>query len=189
MEANLQETPDADLVAATRGGGRGAYAALIRRHTGRVFAVCLGILGDVPGAEDIAQETFMRGLTEIDNLRDGGHFGPWITQIARNLCRDDIKTRRRRREILEETPIGRRSEELGDVQSDRRTEPADFSDLYRALEALPEKDRLSLALYYLEGHSIAGVAEELGVSEGAAYTRLSRARRALRTIIEKADSK
>ena len=177
MEANIQETPDADLVTAVRGGDRGAYAALISRHTGRVFAVCLGILGNVPEAEDIAQETFMRGLTEIDKLRDGGNFGPWISQIARNLCRDDIKTRRRRRELLDENPV------------ESRPDSDDFSDLYRALGQLPEKDRLSLVLYYLDGHSIAGVAVELGVSDGAAYTRLSRARRALRFIIEEMEAK
>jgi RNA polymerase sigma-70 factor (ECF subfamily) len=177
MEANLQETPDADLVAATHGGERGAYAALIHRHTGRVFAVCLGILGNVPEAEDIAQETFMRGLTEIKKLREGDRFAQWITQIARNLCRDDLKTRRRRRELLKENPV------------EFRRESEDFSDLYRAMEQLPEKDRMSIALYYLDGHTISSVAEVLGVNEGAAYTRLSRARRVLRAIMEKADSK
>ncbi len=177
MEASLQERTDAGLVTAVRTGNRRAYGALIHRHTGRVYGVCLGILGEPAAAEDIVQETFARGLTQIDKLRDGGDFAQWITQISRNLCRDEIKTACRRRELLEANPV------------DHRPESNDFTDLYRALGRLTREDRLSLALYYLDGYNISGVAEELGVSENAAYTRLSRARRALRSVIEEMDSK
>jgi RNA polymerase sigma factor (sigma-70 family) len=171
MEAHWNDIPDGDLVAASRHGDRAAYAVLIRRHTRRVYAVCLGILGDVADSEDIAQETFMRGLTNISTLRESDRFSMWITQIARNLCRDFLKTRRKRSELLD-----RRSAE-------GRPHPGDFSALYAALERLPEKHRLPLVLYYLEDKSVQGVAAELDVSEAGAYTRLSRARRELRKLL------
>jgi len=172
MEASLQETPDGELVAAARGGDRLAYAALIKRYAGRVFAVCLGVLGNVTDAEDIAQETFMRGLTNIQSLRDDERYREWISQIARNLCRDYYKTTVRRRELLQNRP------------PIAGANPKDHTELFEALAKLPEKHRLTLSLYYLDGCNIAGVAEELGASEAAAYTRLSRARRALRIILE-----
>lgn len=177
MELDPQNTTDGDLVAASRAGDRDAYAALIHRYAGRVYAVCLGILGDVTDSEDIAQEAFMRGLTHIQTLRENERFSAWITQIARNLCRDHLKSRGRRKELLAQRPV------------ERRSGAAEFSDLYAALDKLPEKHRLPLALYYLEGRSVASVAQELGVSEAAAYNRLSRSRRALRLILEEADSK
>jgi RNA polymerase sigma-70 factor (ECF subfamily) len=177
MEPDPQQTADRDLVAASRRGDRDTYAVLIRRYTGRVFAVCLGILGRVTESEDIAQETFMKGLTSIHKLHDDERFSSWITQIARNLCRDFLKSGKRRRELLD-----RRSAES-------RPYVQEFSDLYAALEKLSEKDRIPLALYYLDGRNIASVAGELGITEAAAYTRLSRARRALRLIIEEGDSK
>jgi len=177
MEASLQETPDAKLVAAARAGNRGAYAALIQRHAGRVFAVCLGVLGDFTDSEDIAQETFMRGLINIRSLHDDDRFSVWITQIARNQCRDHLKTRKRRAELLD-----RRTVQV-------RPSGTDFSQMYSALDKLTEKHRLPLALYYLDGRDVASVALELGVSEAAAYTRLSRARRALRKTMEEVKSK
>lgn len=166
---------DAGLVSAVRRGNRGAYGALIRRYAGRVYGVCVGILGDPAAAEDISQETFMRGLTRIHTLRDGGAFAGWITQIARNLCRDDIKVRSRRLTLLEQNPRP--------VPPDE----AEFAGLYDALGRLSEENRLALVLYYLAGRDIGDVAKELGVGEGGAYTRLSRARRALRRILEEGD--
>jgi RNA polymerase sigma-70 factor (ECF subfamily) len=177
MEPDPQQKADRDLVAASRRGDRDAYALLIRRHTGRVLAVCLGILGDVTESEDIVQETFMRGLTGISTLREDDRFPVWITQIARNLCRDFLKTGRRRKELLEQR------------QTDSQPGGREFSELYAALEKLPGKHRIPLALYYLDGRNIASVAEELGITEAAAYTRLSRARRALRFIIEGGESR
>jgi RNA polymerase sigma-70 factor (ECF subfamily) len=177
MEAGLQEKTDGDLVAAVQAGRREAYGRLIRRYTGRVYGVCLGILGDPTAAEDIAQETFMRGLTQIHTLREAGNFPGWIAQIARNLCRDRIKVRNRRRELLAE------NRPAGPVDKD------EYAGLYSALERLSQENRLALVCYYLDGHDIHGVAEELGVREGAAYTRLSRARRKLREILEEGEAK
>lgn len=118
----------------------------------------------------------MRGLTNINALRDDERFSSWITQIARNLCRDSLKTDKRRKELLEQ-----RNAEVQPIRPD-------FSELRESLEKLPEKHRIPLALYYLDGRNIASVAEELGITEAAAYTRLSRARRALRFIIEEGQS-
>lgn len=177
MEPDPQQTADRYLVAASRRGDRDTYAVLIRRYTGRVFAVCLGILGGVTNSEDIAQETFMKGLTSIHTLRDDERFSSWITQIARNLCRDFLKTGKRRRELMDQHSV------------ESQPSGPEFSDLYAALEKLPGKHRIPLALYYFDGRNIASVAEELCITEAAAYTRLSRARRALRFIIEEGESK
>jgi RNA polymerase sigma-70 factor, ECF subfamily len=172
MEKNQQEMTDAELVTVIRGGDRRAYGALIHRYTGRVFGVCLGILGEPAEAEDMTQETFLRGLEQIHKLRSPSDFAQWVAQIARNLCLDNVRVRKRRREILDENPV---------VSNGGNDE---FDDLYAALGRLQQKDRLTLVRYYFEGHNIHGVAEELGVTDGAAYTRLSRARRALREILE-----
>lgn len=177
MKPEKEQRPDGDLVVASRRGDRNAYAALIHRYAGRVFAVCRGILGNTADSEDMAQETFMKGLNNITGLRDGDHFSTWITQIARNACRDFLKTGKRRRELLDR----RFAEDRADHQ--------DYVVLYEVLGRLQEQHRLPLTLYYLDGRNIQSVAEELGVSEAAAYTRLSRARRALRLMMEEVEPK
>jgi len=81
----LDRHSDTDLVGAVRQGDRSAYAELVRRHYGKVFVVCFAVLGNVHDAEDVAQDAMIAGLQKLRQLRDGGQFGPWIAQIARNL--------------------------------------------------------------------------------------------------------
>ena len=57
-----------ELVLACRGGDKGAYASLVRTHTRSIFAICLGMLGNVHDAEDAAQETFVRAFGQIGRV-------------------------------------------------------------------------------------------------------------------------
>ncbi len=148
---------------------------MVRRHLRRVFAVCLGILGDPEEAEDLTQETFLKGLNGLSSLREGERFEAWIMRIAQNLCRDHLRVSGRRRQLLEE-------EGTGVPPADHR--PNVFDDLHAALHRLEPEYRLPLILYYFDGHSAAGVARILEISEAGAFTRLSRARRALRSLLE-----
>lgn len=175
MELQLNEMSDEDLVAASRGGNKNAYAALVRRHAKKVYAVCVGVLGNVAETEDIFQETFVRGMTHIGSLKDPRQFAAWIAQIARNLCRDHLRKQHRRRELLQQRPA--------------EPEPpgGDFNDLHDALARLPEKYRLPLMLFYFDGKSAEKLAEELDMTRAGACTRLFRARNELRKLLEKQD--
>ena len=172
MELHMNNMPDEALVAASRGGDRNAYAALVRRHARRVYAVCIGILGGVAESEDIYQETFVKGMEKIDTLRDGKQFAGWISQIARNLCRDHLRNQHRRRALLRELPAR------------GGTDHGENIDLHLALSKLPEKYRLPLMLFYFDGRSSEKLAEELHMTQAGACTRLFRARNALRRILE-----
>ena len=163
---------DKKLVDACRGGEAGAYAGLVKRYSRSVFAVCLGTLGNLQDAEDISQETFIKGLARIGQLRDDGQFGPWIMKIARNLCLDHARRRKRGAEIVA-------------LQGgDRRSRGDEHADLREAIARLPEKYRLPLLLYYFDGRSSENVARALGISTDGALTRLSRARKELRRLID-----
>jgi RNA polymerase sigma-70 factor (ECF subfamily) len=163
---------DKKLVDACRGGDADAYAGFVKRYSRSVFAVCLGTLGNVHDAEDISQETFIKGLARIGQLRDGGQFGPWIMKIARNLCLDHVRRRKRGAEIVALSG------------GDRRGSGEEHSDLREAIARLPEKYRLPLMLYYFDGRSSENVAGALGISTDGALTRLSRARKELRKLID-----
>ena len=171
MELQLNQLSDEELVAASKDGDRAAYAALVRRHTRRVYAVCLGVLGNSSDVEDIFQETFVKGLTKVHTLRDNGQFAGWISQIARNLCRDHYRKSHRRRELLERQTVA------NDTTSN------DFVDLHLALEQLPEQHRLPLMLFYFDGKSSEKLAEELNLTKAGACTRLFRARNELRKLL------
>jgi RNA polymerase sigma-70 factor (ECF subfamily) len=134
--------------------------------------VCIGILGNPADSDDIFQETFVKGMTKIHTVRAGNQFAAWISQIARNLCRDLMRRRQRRRELLEQNP--------GDTSLPAREE---YDDLHAALEKLPEKHRLPLMLFYFDGRSSEKLAEELNLTRAGAFTRLFRARAELQKLL------
>jgi RNA polymerase sigma-70 factor (ECF subfamily) len=168
----LHDREDEQLVVAICGGDKDAYATLVRRHSARVFAVCLGMLGNVGDSEDAAQEALLKGLTHIHTLRDGRQFGAWVSQIARNHCLDLLRTRKRRRELLQQNGETKTAAETG------------YTDLEEALERLPDQYRLPLMLYYFDGRDSRTVAAALNISRAGACTRLSRARKELRKLLE-----
>jgi RNA polymerase sigma-70 factor (ECF subfamily) len=130
------------------------------------------MLGNIHDAEDVAQQTLLKGLTNIEQVRRDEQFGAWISRIAKNLCIDFVRKRKRRQSsFAEQVAIGQgKSQEYPELES--------------ALAKLSEEYRLALMLYYFDGRATKAVAEALMISEAAAQTRLSRARKQLRKLLE-----
>ncbi len=141
------------------------------------------MLGNVHDAEDLAQETFVKGYSQIRELRSASQFGPWVARIARNQCVDFLRRKKRGRDIR---ALNAASHPSGSVEDDPERE--DLQEVNRArLEAalarLPGKYRVPLVLYYFNGHSTESVARTLDLEPAAVLTRLCRARKELRRIL------
>ena len=160
------------LVASCRNGNASAYASLAGEYSGRIFAICYGMLGNAHDAEDIAQQTLLRGFANIRQIRRDAKFGAWICRIAKNLCVDFVRRQKRRQGFL-----------AGRVMASQ-SGPKEYPELMRALAELSEEYRLALMLYYFDGRSAKAVAEAFEISEGAAQARLSRARKQLRKLLQ-----
>lgn len=170
--ASLNRNDEKELVAASRRGDTSAYAGLVKAYSGRVFAVCMSILGNSHDAEDITQQTLLKGFACIKQLRSDTQFGAWLIRIAKNLCIDFIRQRKPRLYTLGEPFEARLSCAEG------------YSELWAALSELPQDHRITLVLYYFDGRSTKSIAETLGMSRGAVQARLSRARKKLRKLLE-----
>lgn len=151
---------------------KSACRDLVKAYSGRVFAICLGMLGNINDAEDVTQQTLLKGLTNIRQIRDNEQFGAWISRIAKNMCIDFIRVQKRRRNFVKRCALTNRSISK------------DYAKLESALAKLSEKYRLPLMLYYFDGRSTKTIAEALKISEAAAQTRMSRARKKLRKLLE-----
>ncbi|MHC4641047.1 MAG: RNA polymerase sigma factor [Planctomycetota bacterium] len=170
----MNEDSEKKLVAACRNGDKSTYAKLVKCYSGRIFAICLGMLGNREDAEDIAQQVLVKGLTNIRQLRDNEQFGAWIARIAKNLCIDFIrKQKHKQNRLIEPTTTS---------QSSSKEHP----ELQAALAMLSEEHRLALMLFYFDGHSTRSIARMLMISEAAAQARLSRARKQLRRLLKAA---
>ena len=160
------------LVASCRNGDASAYTGLVKAYSGHVFAICFGMLGNSHDAEDLAQQTLLKGFTDINQLRDDEQFGAWIGRITRNLCIDFIRRQKRKRNTLaQRVAAGQKSSK-------------EYAGLEGALAKLPQDSRLALMLYYFDGRSTKTIAETLEISQSAVHARLSRARKQLRKLLD-----
>ena len=172
---------DGELVHDILAGDVAAYDPLVRRWSPRVMAVCHARVrrGDV--AEDLAQETLLRGLRALHTLSDPEKFGPWLCGIAVRTCLDWLKAAARSEVSLSSVENPDR-----DGATDARTsedEPARRDELARVMaevERLPLPYRQVLMQFYYEDCSYKQIATLLGVSQATVNMRLTKARQILR---------
>ncbi len=167
----MEQRSDVNLVEAVCQGQRSAYAVLVRRYYSHVFLVCLGLVGNVHDAEDVAQDTMVKGLEKIRQLRDADQFGHWIVKIARNLSINCLRRRTTADRLAERVTEGPPAE----------TTAGD--DLHEAVARLPRDLRLPLVMYYFDGRSVKTVAQTLDISASAVYLKLRMALKELHEIL------
>ena len=151
---------DENLVMASRKGDKNAYAQLIREHYEHIFIVCLGVVGNVEDAEDATQEAMLKGFMQLKKLRNSSQFRQWITKIAKNLCLNLIRRKRRGKRIVAEKATSV-------VREQRRNDR-----LQQAIEHLPLEIRQPLVMYYFDSRSVQSVADDMNISTSAVYSRL-----------------
>jgi RNA polymerase sigma-70 factor (ECF subfamily) len=176
---------DAQLVARSLAGDTDAYGALVERYQSAVYATAHYYVGRSEAAEDIAQNAFLAAYKSLRRLKDPSRFAPWLREIT---CRTAANwLRRHGKRIQNETPLPyRRQVDLEDVR-EGPSEPLDrnerFERVQNAIEALPERYRLPVALRYLQELSYAEIAEFTGLTYGETRGILQRAAKMLRAAL------
>src|SRR5688572_28990602 len=88
------ETPDSVLISRSADGDQSAFGELYCRYRRPVRDLCRRLVNDPTRVDDLAQETFLRALSHIDQFRPGDRLWPWLSTIARNVCIDELRARR-----------------------------------------------------------------------------------------------
>ena len=171
---------DARLLARLAAGDATAFRVLVDRHLAAVIATARRILGDEAEAEDVAQDVMLRLWSAGGTLEVGdGSVKPWLRRVATNLAIDRFRSRRRV-DLHDEVP------EVAEapVQERQLTEREMTGRVGAAIARLPERQRLALTLFHMEGLSQIEVARALGVSDEAVESLLARARRTLKAALQ-----
>ena len=164
--------PDLDLARRAAAGDAAAFAALVRAHEAAVrrFLARLtrGANSGEGGADDLAQEVFLKAWRSADAFRGDGSYRAWLMRIAWTLFLSAHRARGRReaREQASSAPQSRH---------DRDT----AIDLQRALAGLGERERAAALLCFGEGCSHGEAAQIMGIPLGTLKSILARARSAL----------
>lgn len=174
-----EESDDA-LVARAGRGDRMAASVLIARHSPRVTAVCRRILNERTGAEDAAQETFLKLWERADRYRpQGAGLDAWLVRVATNACLDRL--RRRRREASEDA--ARDVADSGASAVDALAAGDRRRVVEAALAGLPDRQRIAVTLCHYEDMTNIEAAAAMKISVEAIESLLSRARRNLREAL------
>ena len=177
--ARIAAETDAELVVRAQAGDRTAFGVLVDRYAAVVRRVARAVLADPDDADDAAQDAFLSALVKLRQYDPGRPFGPWLTRIAVNAATD----RRRRRAVRRAEPLENYLAAGGtspDAETDRR---ALGLRLRQALAELPERRRMAVVLFDVEGFTHAEVGRILGIPEGTARSEVFHARRALRVLL------
>ena len=174
----MSSLSEENLVIAARKGDKQAYAALVQRYYSRIYAISLGFLGNTHDAEDAAQEVMIQGFRKISSLRNGKRYKPWIIQIARNICINQIrKNASVQKQLQNSEPIENQ------IQSDYQT-------LETSIKKLPQDLRLPLIMFYMDGKNVNTIAADLNMSQSGVYLRLKNAIKELNQLmLEQGDAK
>jgi RNA polymerase sigma-70 factor (ECF subfamily) len=189
-----QVTATAALLEAAKSGDAEAYQALTERAAPVIFRRALKITSNHHDAEDVLQETLLKGLTHISQFRGDAQLSTWLVRIGLNEAIMTLRKRRRDVPLAPEAgPTGKVEESAtafqgGKSETDSRIARTEVGGLLnKALRRLPARARQVLHLRYLEGYSIEETAKRLNLSRGSvkAYACRSRARlrRELRRLL------
>ncbi len=152
-----------------------AFTLLVQRHGPMVMGVCRRLLGDLHGAEDAFQATFLVLSCKATAIHMGGSLAAWLHGVAQRVARKARGSALRRREHERRSAVKARAEPV-----DERTWEELRLVLDEELSLLPEKYRAPVVLCYFQGKTNEQAARELGCPKSSLSWRLGRARELLR---------
>jgi len=177
--ARIAEQDEGDLVARAAAGDRAAFGTLVQRYAGVARRVARAVLGNPEDADDAAQDAMLSALVKLEQYDRRRPFGPWLLRIVANAATD----RRRRRTVRRAEPLDPGFVAGGprpDTTAERR---ALGERLREALAELPERRRMAVVLFDVEGYSHGEIAEILRIPEGTVRSEVFHARRRLRALL------
>ena len=183
--------PEMELIREAQAGSRAAFDALVRQYEQQVLRLALHLTGSEHDAEDIYQEAFLKAYRYIGNFRFECSFYTWIYRIVTNLCLDQLRRRKTRREdqavVVDHS--GDEIDLLASVSDNRSfSNPGRELDrkvlgerIQAALSKLTPRERMVFELKHYQGLRLRTIGEMLNTTEETAKNTLFRATKKLRT--------
>jgi RNA polymerase sigma-70 factor, ECF subfamily len=190
MAAELD--PDAALMLRVTQGDTRAFAELVDKYKQPVMNVACRMLRDATEAEDLAQNVFVQVYKAAGRYQVSSKFSAWLFTIARNLCLNEIRRRSRHSvESIDARPPEQEGQPLPQFEDKKTASPPERllhqeldQKIDEALAALPENQRLAIALCRQEELSYEDIAAVLGCSLSATKSLIHRGRETLKARLK-----
>ena len=155
------------------------FEARLADSSSMAIRVAFSVLRNQADAEDVAQEAFAKAHHAFHQLRDRDRFRAWLVRMTWRMALDHLRSGRRRmvRDMAAVPQAFGPTVEEAAIDHERRAQ------VWRAVDALPQRYRLVIVLSAMEGHSVRDVAALVGVAEGTVKSRLFKARKLLQEML------
>ncbi|MBI3553722.1 MAG: RNA polymerase sigma factor [Elusimicrobia bacterium] len=160
------------------------FEDFISDYQDMVYTLAARLLGDRAEAQDMAQDAFLKAYQNFESIKDSPTKGGWLKAVTTNLCLNHLSRHRARWKLFSEI-----AEDDGAIEAlagpeKSAPDPEDAGLLERALQALPDHQRVPLVLFHFEDLSYEEIAAKLGATLAKVKTDIFRGREALRKILE-----
>ena len=176
----IAEKSDPELLALAAAGGEAAFAELVRRHQDKVLGLAYRFSRDRQDAEDLAQEVFLKVWRHAGSFRGDSLFSTWLYRLAVNCC---LNHRQRRKARPDPLPLAGEHAADNAAPGDELRAAEREAQLKKALDGLPSRQKMALALASFADRSYEEIAAAMGVSVPAVESLLFRARRNLAAVL------
>jgi RNA polymerase sigma-70 factor (ECF subfamily) len=190
--ATLNRADEAALIRAAQGGDTEAFERLVRNYDHSVLRLAYNLLRSQEDARDVYQETFLRVYKNLDSFRFDCSFHTWLYRIVSNLCLDQLRKRKVRKEesstrTVGDTTVDRLSlvpEERAGVDPQRQLFASELNGRIRAaLNDLSPRERLVFEMRHYQGMRLRAIGDALSTTEEAAKNCLFRATQKMRAAL------
>jgi RNA polymerase sigma factor (sigma-70 family) len=189
--SQIIQDEEKDLIIAAQRGDLNAFNALILRYQNLLFGIALRMLNDEDTASDAVQEALISAFSKFRTFR-GGSLRSWLARVTVNACYDEMRRKRRQREVPLEQ-FNMEGEEVEDLSwmIDPAARPEERYDSYEmesaiqdSLDQLTPAYREALILVDIEGLSYEEASITARVPVGTVKSRLARARLQVRSSLQ-----
>lgn len=180
---NITDFNDTEIVKACRKGDLNAFEWLVEKYQNVAFALALSYVPNFHDAQEIVQESFLNAYYKLVQLDDPTRFRNWLCAIIKNLCRSWLRKQTNTLLPLDESvqaTVSRLS-----IQQERQERLR--SSIWAEVDALPEKYRMVILLYYMNDYSYREMSELLDLPVSTVKGRLQQARIKLKREFHPAD--
>lgn len=188
----IERTDEKTLIHEAQRGDPDAFEQLVRSYDQQVLRMAYNLLHSQEDARDVYQEVFLRVFRNLPKFRFDCSFSTWLYRIVANLCLDQIRKRKVRRESSPaiETAAGEIDrlqfvpERRADVDPQRQLMSAEvISRVNEVLDQLTPRERIVFEMRHFQGMRLRAIGESLGVTEEAAKNCLFRATHKMRAAL------
>ena len=177
MESNLSF--QIDLIERCKANDRKAQMRLYRQYCEGMFCVAMRFLKNEDDAEDVLQEAFIKAFQKLDQYRGEVTFGAWLKRIVVNKCLDYIRSAKMKYSEIQENSLHIVEDEDWSVQ-----EGITIDEIKAAMDQLPDKYRIVVQLFLMEGYDHQEISQILDLREPTCRTRLLRGKGFLKEILK-----